>query len=243
MTSRNFIHLFLFLAIFTQPAMAKHLTLLTEDGPPHMIQSSNSGIDIDITVAVLQQMGHTVEVSYAPLSRAKREVIKGNFDLTVPTFYAQDQNNFYLSKPMIPYKPTVFTNKPYKLTSLNDIKDLQVITFQGATGYFGDEFEKMADNNNYIEISNMENLPMLLFKNRTDAVVLDYYIFHYFASQQNIRFSADSLFEYSLIPEVKASVGFHDQKLRDEFNRAYDEFYAQKAIQPILNRYLGNKEH
>jgi ABC-type amino acid transport substrate-binding protein len=232
-----------FLTFLSLPAAnSKTLTLLSENGPPHMIEESDSGIDLDITIAVLEHMGHEVRVLYSPLTRAKREVIKGNFDVTVPTFFTEDQDNFYLSTPVIPYQPMIFSTKPLALSTLSDIRGLRVSTFQGATGYFGSEFVKMTQQNDYQELSNMYVLPDLLHMSRTDIVVLDYYIFHYFALQHELDFQQTGLHEYKLIPAVKASVGFNNSELRDKFNLAYEELLKQGKINQILKRYMG-KSH
>lgn len=215
------------------------LTIATDDGPPHMIKAENSGIDIDITRAVLESIGYQAEIIYMPLSRAKLEVLGGNIDITVPTFQTDDQTGFYLSQPVITYKPTIFTTQQLTLNSLKDIQGLTVFTFQGATGYFGEDFIKMSAQNRYFEMSRMDNLPALLIMNRTDVVVLDYYIFHFYRESLPSKLASTPVYEYSLIPTANASAGFNDKNLRDQFNQALAQFKQQRKIQPIIEKYIG----
>lgn len=215
------------------------ITIITEDGPPHMIQSSNSGIDLDITIQVLKSLGYQTEVVYAPLQRAKLEVIKGVADVTVPTFFTKDQPNFYVSKPIIDYRPTVFTREPFEFKALKDIQDLRVHTFQGAGGYFGRDFLDMAKQNQYNEIGSMKTLASMLARNRTDVIVLDYYIFYFHFNQLPEDKQRLKLYEHNLINKVSASVGFKDKAMRDAFDQAFIRFNEQGKVKKIVEKYIG----
>lgn len=220
------------------------ITLVSDDGPPHMIRASNSGIDIDITKAVFAQMGLETKLQYAPLARAKIMVEQGSSQATVPTFFQQDSKSFFVSDPIINYKPTVFTlkNKQINLSSLKDIKDLKVVTFQGATGYFGEEFALMSEQNDYREMYDMSVFPKLLLSGRVDVIVLDYYIFHYFANKSIPSYDSRLVKEHSLIPAVPASVGFNQRATRDEFNSKLTAMKQSNEIQSIIDKYLQPKE-
>lgn len=216
----------------------KTLSIVTEDGPPHMIQASNSGIDIDITREALRLIGYESTIEYAPLSRARLQVVNGDEDITVPTFFAADSDNFYISKPIIRYRPTVFSNQKFDFRSIEDIEGLSIRTFQGAKGYFGDSFVKMTQKNDYEETANMASLVRMLALGRVDVVVLDYYIFYYYLSQMEHEQKVD-IEEYDLLPAVKASVGFNNMEIRDQFDNALETLENQNRIDDIIRRYIG----
>ena len=217
------------------------LTLITENGPPHMIQASNSGIDIDITTQILKRMGYETNFVYAPLRRAKVQVQLGEADLTVPTFQTKDTDGFYISQPIIDYRPTVFSIQAFDFENINNIEKLRVRSFQGATGYFGQSFIEMTQQNDYLEIANMETLVMMLVTGRVDIVVLDYYIFYYYLRNLPIEKPNITINEHQLIPAVKASVGFNSAKIRDAFNQAYQVFEQQRSVQSIVDSYIGSR--
>ncbi|WP_448564902.1 substrate-binding periplasmic protein [Thalassotalea ganghwensis] len=230
-----------FLAVFSVNLLAQEaLTLITEDGPPHMIQVNDGGIDIDITKQVLQSLGYQTDIIYAPLKRAKVQVTMGEADLTVPTFLSQDSDSFYISKPIIDYRPMVFSAKAFNFSTITDIKDLRVRSFQGATGYFGDAFVAMTKHNQYLEIPNMETLVMMLVTERVDVIILDYYIFYFYLKNLSIDRPKKVIHEHELIPPVKAAVGFHDAKLRDKFDQAYQVFEQQGKVKKIVQHYIGD---
>ncbi len=228
--------------VFGQSSFAAKpmLTLSTEDGPPHMIQASNDGIDIDIVRSVLVELGYDVDVVYAPLERCKLSVKQGLFDLTVPTFVTSDSDGFYVSEPVINYRPTVFSKANTKFSSLKDIQDLRVATFQGARGYLGPQFVSMSRKNRYVEYSNMSVLSSLLLKDRTDVVVLDYYIFYYYLREMNQFGRLHEIQENAIIPSVQAAVGFHSKSLRDQFNQAFDKFKKVGGVKKIERTYIGD---
>jgi len=215
--------------------------LTTDDGPPHIIKETHGGIDIEITKSVLALMGYRADVMYAPLSRGLLLVEKGKADLTVPTFFQQDNDSLFFSKAIIEYKPTVFSlvESGFKFLSLEDISGVNVSTFQGATGYFGKSFVAMTHVTNYTEHHDMSTLPLFLVQRKSDLVILDYYIFHYFLRKQLPAFPKSAIREHALIPSVSAHVGFNSKHLRDEFNQKLLLFTKNGGDRKIIKKYVG----
>ena len=96
----NFRWLFFILIASCFHSEANTLLLTTDDGPPHIIKETHGGIDIEITKSVLALMGYRADVMYAPLSRGLLLVEKGKADLTVPTFFQQDNDSLFFSKAL-----------------------------------------------------------------------------------------------------------------------------------------------
>ena len=80
---------------------ANELLMLTDDGPPHMIASSSSGIDVDIAREVLEEMGYIVKLGFAPLNRTMLQVTNKQADLFLPTFSQNDTDKLFISAPII----------------------------------------------------------------------------------------------------------------------------------------------
>jgi ABC-type amino acid transport substrate-binding protein len=237
--------LLILVSLYPTSSDAKRLILATDDGPPHMIKATNGGIDIDIVKLVLKEVGHDVDIIYVPLERAKLMVSKSKADVFVPTFFQPNNKNIYYSDPVINYKPMVFTLKSNSISysSISDLEKLSIITFQGASGYFGEEFSKLSEKSDYHELHDMSKFPELLLKGRYDVVVLDFYIFYYFLKKQLEKNSAQYAYKeitsFPLIPDVKAYAGFNDKALRDKFNQALVIFKQAKNDQRIVEHYIG----
>ena len=225
---------------------AKELIIMTDDGPPHMIAESQNGIDLDITKAVLTNLGYRTKVVFAPLARGKLMVENNQADAFLPTFYQNDSNVLFHSDPIIYYRPTVFSlaKNQFKLNKLQEISKKRVISFQGATGYFGEVYREAVSQGFYRELHDMSKFPEMLLKKRVDIVVLDYYIFYYFLSQfcqtvENQPLCQLKIREHKLIPQVSAHVGFNNQLLRDRFNDKLKQFKNLGKDKSIIWRYIG----
>lgn len=85
----------------------------------------------------------------------------------------------------------------------------------------------------------MSVLSELLVKNRFDYVVLDKYIFYYYFRLKNHNRDTSIFTEHNLIPQVPASIGFHDKNLRESFNKELSPFYHSKEYFKIIERYIA----
>lgn len=231
--------------LYSEDSNANRLILATDDGPPHMIKENDGGIDIDIVKQVLNQIGYDIDTIYVPLERAKKMVSESKADVFIPTFYQSDNKNIYLSDPVISYKPMVFSLKSrnFSYKSISDLENLSIVTFQGASGYFGEEFAKLSQKADYRELHNMAKFPELLLKERYEVVILDFYIFYYFLKKQlennKAQYAYKEITSFALTPEVKAYAGFNDKKLRDNFNQQLSIFQQAKNDQRIIEFYIG----
>jgi len=238
----------LIFSITVLPAIthAKDLLLLSDDAPPHMIKATQGGIDIDIAREVLQSMGHKVRLGFVPLKRSMKQVANKEADLFLPTFFQQDSEELFISAPIISYRPTAFTLKDnnFSIEEIADLSGKMIITFQGATGYFGDEFVKVSKNSAYQELPDMSTFPEMLIKKRCDVVVLDYYIFYYFLQEylkQNpqVPFEHRNIRNISLFPAVNAHVGFNNPQLRDQFNQQLKKYKKSNKDKKVIHKYIA----
>jgi polar amino acid transport system substrate-binding protein len=234
-----------FSVFFSTLVHGKPLSLVTSEGPPHTINNKLfSGIDLDVAKAVLAELGYSVELNFVALGRAEMLVRSGQYDLMAPIFFAKDSDNFYISDPIVTYKPMVFSLSERNLSpdSISDLAKYAVITFQGAPGYFGDEFKTMSKQARYKESADMSVIPEMLAKSRYDFAVLDQYIFYYFYRLNDKKRPINIFKHHYLIPPVTASVAFKDKMLRDRFNFELKKFKQGKGYAKIVEAYLGRME-
>lgn len=235
----------LFLLVCSSVLFAKQIVVLSSEGPPHTIKDSqNHGIDLDVVKAVLTRLDYEVWFHFLPLGRAESLVKMGEFKAMAPIFMTTDEASFFVSHPIVKYTPIVFSLKKRNLTprGLSDLQGYSIITFQGAPGYFGDEFKALSTQNEYFEAPSMKVIPELLMKGRYDYAVLDKYIFYYFYRLADKQRDLSIFAEHALIPSVTASAGFSDKSLRDEFNRELAVFFLDDGYRQVVEKYLGKLE-
>ena len=222
---------------------AKTLVIASSEGPPHTINSDDgiNGIDLDIVSSVLNHMGYKVKFEFMGLKRAQREVLLGRVDAMTPIFSTLDIPGFYVSAPIVEYRPMVFSLKDnlFSPEVLLDLQGHSIVTFQGAPGYFDEDFLYLANTQFYQEMADMGIIPELLVKERYDFAVLDFYMFYYFYRLQDKTRDTAIFTEHELLAPVSASIAFHDIELRDRFNQALDRFLQADGYRPILKKYLG----
>jgi len=240
----------LFCLLGALPCFAKTLILATSDAPPYMIKATDSGLDIEIPRTALKRVGYDLIVQYMPLARALIQVQTKEADLTAPMFQGNIQG-LYLSEPHVMYRPAAFSLRKNKLkiNSIKDIGNYEIITFQGATSYFGPIFLEASEMSpSYNEHFDMTTLIKLLYAGRTDLVVLDYNIFYYFRNQTHreppsIRMNSEiDAFQpitfHDVFLPVPAVVAFHDKTLRDLFNKGLKAIRADGTHAKIIEKYI-----
>lgn len=218
-----------------------HVTMGTSDGPPYMIQATESGLDIDIPRAALKAIGIPLELKFYPLARALHELKAKRIQLSAPFFISPPQG-IYVSEPHIEYRPSVISlNTIPKLDSIRSLKDYSIATFQGARGYFGDDFDFASQqSSNYVEYHDMGKLVDLLMEQRYQIIVLDYWIFQHFLAKSHYAQLKDSVVFHDLIPRVPAAVAFNDPELRDQFNQGLKLIKQDGTYLKILEQYQRN---
>lgn len=214
------------------------VTMGTTDGPPYMIQASQSGLDIDIPRAALERVGIKLELEFYPLFRAIHELQAGRIHLTAP-FFTDAPNGVHVSDSHIEYRPAIITfNDIPKITRLSELGKYSIATFQGATGYFDDIFYKVSQESpDYLEHYEMKRLVTLLMSKRYQVVVLDYWIFRHYLAQSKYSHLVDTLTFHEVLPRVPAAVAFTDEKLRNRFNEGLEEIKKDGTYQAILDKY------
>jgi len=218
------------------------LTMGTSNGPPYMIQASESGLDIDIPRAAMKKIGFPLRLEFYPLSRAIHELQLGRIHLTAP-FFTSAPKGIFVSDPHIEYRPSVITLKTIdEMTDLHQLKDYSIATFQGATGYFGDQFYYSSKQSpDYVEHHDMGKLVDLLMSQRYQVVVLDYWIFRYFLSKSRFAEQLSQIRFHPLLPRVPAAVAFNNEDLRNQFNQGLKLIKEDGSYDEIIQKYQRNE--
>ena len=213
---------------------------------PWVIPETNSGILIDIITEALEPIGYELVPIYYPYLRRITEYQKGFVDVTcdIKTSMISEHNlEGFLSDDAYDYENFAFAlkEKGYQFKHLNDLGNVALLSWKGATAHLGDEYFKMATNNPlYFETNNQESQIKMLFHKRVDVVQLDKRIFGYYRSKAEQEGLVDTTSEVDSFPLFGPSSNgflFHDEKIRDDFNRGLKVLKESGRYAEILKTY------
>ncbi len=211
--------------------------------PPYVIEDSNSGIEVDILRQALSYSGNTVKLSYMPFVRVPWSLGKGYADAALTINENSAIKDVCYSDSHISYQNVVVSLKSrnIKVASLHDLSSLNIVAFQNATKYLGEDFAAMAKaNSQYVELANQDSQVKMLFSGRTDVVVMDVNIFKYYRKQiQNSGENVGAEFTiHEIFPPTPYRVAFRSKEMCDVFNAGLKKLKAEGKYQPIIEKYI-----
>jgi polar amino acid transport system substrate-binding protein len=213
---------------------------------PWVMPDTHSGILLDILTETLEPAGYEVVPIYYPYLRRITEYRHAHVDVTsdINLNTMKDQNlTGFLSDDAYAYENFAFSlkEKGYQFKHLNELGNLSLLSWQGATSQLGDEYAKMAINNPfYFETDRQEAQIQMLFLKRVDVVQLDKQIFNYFRSkvgQKRVVNTSAEVDRFPLFGKSPNGFLFRDQKIRDTFNRQLKWLKDSGRYAKILERY------
>lgn len=214
--------------------------------PPFVISDNNfgnsSGIELDIVREALSHKDYSLQFISMPLGRTAQSLASENIDgsLTLPNDFKHQTT--YLSAPYITYQNIAVTLKQENITlaSIADLSDFSLIAFQNAGRYLGQEYaDAVLLNNTYSELPNQQSQVQMLFKRRTQAIVIDINIFKYIRKQIKSEESLQGVVFHYLFPENHYRVGFKSPQIRDDFNHGLQQLKSSGRHQEIVDSYIN----
>lgn len=213
---------------------------------PWAIPATNNGILVDIITEALEPAGYEIVPIYYPYLRRiieyRKDFVDVICDINVNTMEDQKLSGF-LSDDAYDYENFAFAlkEKGYQFKHLNDLGNVALLSWKGATAHLGDEYFKMATSNPlYFETNNQESQIKMLFHKRVDAVQLDKRIFEYYRSkgeQEGLAYTTNKIDSFPLFGSSSNSYLFHDEKVRDDFNRGLKALKESGRYAEILKSY------
>ncbi len=210
--------------------------------PPYVIPERDTGITIEILNRTLEPAGYEVVPRYYPYARRLVEYERGNADAVIDIKTTDLPG--YLSVPAITYEnvAVALRENDFKIDSIDDLSRFSVISWQGAAKVLGPEYAAMAEANpRYREVADQRKQVMLLFSDRVDVAQLDRSIFHYYRNRLRKTSRVDptqpAVF-YPLFGEITYRILFHDEAVRDAFNRNFKALRESGAVAEIRKRFI-----
>ncbi|WP_127717159.1 ABC transporter substrate-binding protein [Halobacteriovorax sp. HLS] len=213
--------------------------------PPFCFPETDSGIEIEVIRAALAVKGHKLIPIYYPLSRITYAFKQKEVDATMSDL-GVDLTHFngHYAQPAVFYNNVFVSLKKnnFIIKRPEDIKNLTIISFQGAHKRYPHWISQKLDDQLYFEKNDQEVQVKLLFKERYDLALTDISIFKYYKAKllqkKLITDKEYTIHTFSKVDPLDYRPIFNSPTLRDDFNSGLVEIKKSGLYDSIINKYL-----
>ncbi|WII70833.1 transporter substrate-binding domain-containing protein [Bdellovibrio sp. 22V] len=243
----------LLLNVAVQRTEAKNLKIAFGNGrPPYVFQEQGKwkGIEVEVVGEIFRRLGQKYTFDNMSPLRLEAEAKHGNsYDVVVGVPLASDGAVFY-SEPYVYFQNYAIALKKKKV-AVKNIKDLQryrIGTWVNAWKDLGPAFRSTYSpkangdfSTGYKEFVKQEEQSEAFWSEKIDVIIIDRYVFGWFRMVQAAKVdTAKDIEVFRLFSEKMAShVAFHDEKLRDSFNRELAKLHESGEYERIVRSYVG----
>ena len=224
----------------SQSTLAEELKLaIGHSLAPYVFTETNSGMELDIVKDALAIVGYTAIPIYVPSARRELLLRGRKVDGALTVSESSGLEDVHYSDPYITYQNVAATLKKndYRIETVEDLSGKTILGFQTATKYLGASFQKAVEKSpDYRELANQAKQVELLFRERTQVIVLDINIFLY--HKQRIKGADVPVVIHRIFPETPYKVGFLDAEVRDQFNKGLKELRENGRYVEIVAKYV-----
>lgn len=216
--------------------------VFSESTPPYVFKDG-SGIVATIVKEALAYKGHTVSPVFVNIGRGFELFKHGYTDGSTIIQKSSGLDAFY-SVDFMQYHNAVFAlNKNhYGIKKMAELADYHSIAFQNANKYLGEAFGQVTARagKKYSEMADQKQQVYMLFKGRTDIVIMDRHIFRFYRNQliSENKIDASSGFDmFELFEPTKYQCAFKDKSARDDFNEGMAYLKKNGRYKKIYDEY------
>ena len=231
------------LAGFSHQALAAAkpdlLVAISLDIPPFVMDKAASGIEVDIVRQALK--GYSLRFIQIPYEELQTAVQKKKVDVSVGV--QPDDGGVHYSADFINFVNYAISKKAdgFRIDSVADLRDHQVLTWQNAYLELGSDFEKMfspesPQRNNYIEVADQNEQVRKFWEGKGLVIVIDQSIFGYFSRKMGHEMHEVS-FHDIFPPATNFKAGFRDVNVRNRFNEGLAAMCKDGGYARLLYRY------
>jgi len=209
------------------------------DKPPYVMSADHSGFELELTRAILKELGHELSPIYVPFGRTARLLKDDAVDIALTLNKAHKVSADILSDPYVVYQNVVVTREDRNIavSDLASLRGKSIIAFQTAKNVLGKEYgNTLASQPNYLEMARQDRQVNMLMLGSVDAVIMDRNIFSYFKAQ-NDAYADDAVTIHELFPVSAYCAGIPNTELRMQFNATLKKFIEDGRYQALLTRF------
>lgn len=206
------------------------------------ISSKRAGIEQDLVTAALRDQNY----SYTPVFLSYNELESGlkNGFIEIAATVRNTLPDIYYSEEFVYFHNIAISKKKNNLeiNSLEDLADLSIVAWEGASKDLGTDFENsIKDNADYNEIGNQEKQGKAFFNDDAEVIIIDKTIFEWWLGEFSDRFNTKEEYVYhDLFPDKTVFyIGFKSKEIRDIFNKGLRNIRESGIYDQIINSYKG----
>lgn len=209
------------------------------DKPPYVMSADHTGFELELTRAILKELGHELSPIYVPFGRTARLLKDNAVDIALTLNKAHKVSADILSDPYVVYQNVAVTreDRNIKVNGLASLRGKSIIAFQTAKNVLGKEYgNTLASQPNYLEMARQDRQVNMLMLGSVDAVIMDRNIFSYLKAR-NDAYSNDAVTIHELFPVSAYCAGIPNPELRAQFNATLNKFIENGRYQALLTRF------
>ncbi|NKF52235.1 amino acid ABC transporter substrate-binding protein [Shewanella sp. WXL01] len=214
--------------------------------PPYIIEDDKQGLELAIIRQAFKAVGVEVDFRFSSRKRQHLSFEQHKVD-AVMTMSSHLSVSSYWSQPYITYQNVAISlaSRQFHIDRLAQLRDFRLTSFLNASKTLGPEFLQMASEHlSYMEISPQHRQNRMLYLDRVDVVIADKYVFQHLNTLINdeVDTSPELAFDH-VIANKGYHVLFHDERLRDSFDKGLSLIKQNGLYQQLTDRYLGHYRH
>lgn len=210
-------------------------------------QSLQGGMAMEILRAAFALSGYVLEVDYAPSYRVATLLTRGLVDCaTGLSTAARDPSagsipGTRFSDPVVSHQYYAITlaDRGYSILEVDQLHGLSIVAFRDAAAKLGPDFAgTVANNPLYREKARLLIQPLLLYRDRVDAVIADRRVFLYNRNRVADKIDPSRPLSFHLIFQpFYERLACRDSEIITAFNRGLGTLQQDGAYQAIIARY------
>jgi len=208
--------------------------------PPYVIEKNDSGFEVEMLRAIFKKMGHQLNIIYTPVGRSSTILKKGLVDIGMTLSSRLDIAPAVFSSSYITYHNVAISLKGrgISLDKISQLSKYSIAAFQNANIYLGKEYSTVVDKSTfYVELPDQYKQVAMLLLGRTDIVVMDVNIFNYLSKEHLGKNHMDNVDVHYIFPTNAYHLGFFDEKIKDQFNKALITYKKSLGYQQLIKEY------
>ncbi len=204
------------------------------------------GIEVDIIKEALLKSGYNANSSALPVKRLDNAIQDSNYDVIVGALNQNSKLFYSTSYLELKFYATAKTRKEIQITNIQDLKNLSIGAWPYAWKFFGNDFQKLFAPDKegkfpgqYSELLNNDIQNRMFWMNRFDISIINKVTFNYYRKiLAKDYLTNDEVTFYDILPnDIKFSVAFKDEKIRDDFEHGLEELKRNKRFRRIFESY------
>ncbi|WP_218044430.1 substrate-binding periplasmic protein [Kiloniella litopenaei] len=230
------------LVFFSTQASSKDVTIGMGNFEPYYIAEEHGGIFTEIITAAFKEIPDhdPVFIFGRPNNRLWQDFNRRKVD-AVSNLFDSVEVEACRSDPAFRFRDVAISlaEKNLTLEKVQDLRGLNIISFQGAKDFFGPEFSETVEDSVFSVASDPGVQAQALWDGRVDVSVGDMFIFLNSLKNLSGNNVPASLFKiHDILPVVYTHMGFWDTELCAKFNKALQKIKDNGEYEKIYDRYL-----